>query len=64
VHIKEDVELHILSGGGVNPGVSWLLGAGVWKFPHTNFEIFGFWGTLVRHRSRHRPDRDMGVGTY
>ena len=64
LHIQEDVKLHILSGGGINPGGSWLLGAGVWEFSHTNFEIFGFWGTLVTHRSSHRPDRDMGIGTY
>jgi hypothetical protein len=64
LHIKEHVKLCIVSGGCINPEGSWLSGAGVWKFPHTNFEIFGFWGTLVRHRSRHRPDRDTGVGAY
>jgi hypothetical protein len=32
-HIQEDVKLHILLGGGVNPGGSWPFGAGVWKFP-------------------------------
>ena len=64
LHIQEDVQLHILSGGGISPGGSWLFVAGVWKFPHTNFEIFGFWGTIWTHGSRYRPDRDMGVGTY
>jgi hypothetical protein len=29
LHIKEDVKLHILSGGGINAGGSWVLGAGV-----------------------------------
>ena len=27
LHIEEDVKLHILSGGGINPGGSWVLGA-------------------------------------
>jgi hypothetical protein len=34
------------------------------EISHQNFEIFGFWGTLVMHRSSHRPAMDMGVGTY
>ena len=33
LHIQEDVKLHILSGGGINPGGSGLFVAGVWKFP-------------------------------
>jgi hypothetical protein len=41
VNIKEHVKLYILSGGGINPEGSWVFGAGVWKFPHRNFEIFG-----------------------
>jgi hypothetical protein len=45
-HIKEDVKLYILSGGGINPGGSWIFVAGVWEFPHTNFEIFWFGGTI------------------
>jgi hypothetical protein len=32
-HIQEDVKVHILLGRGLNPGGSWPLGAGVWKFP-------------------------------
>jgi len=40
LHIKEHVKLCILSGGCINPEGSWLFGAGVWEFPHTNFEIF------------------------
>jgi hypothetical protein len=64
VHIKGHVQLHILSGGRRFLRGSWLLGAGVWWFPHTNFEIFGFLGTLVRHRSSYRPAMATGVGTY
>ena len=63
-HIEEHLKLYILSGGQQFLRGSWPFGAGVWEFPHTNFEIFGFGGTLVTHRSSHRPDRDMGVGTY
>jgi hypothetical protein len=64
VHIKEDVKLNILLGGGLNPGGSWLLGAGVWKFPHTNFEIFGSGGSIWTHGSRHRLAMAMGVLVY
>jgi hypothetical protein len=39
-------------------------GAGLWKFPTGISKFLGVWGSLVRHRSSHRPDRDMGVGTY
>jgi hypothetical protein len=46
VHIKEHVKLHILSSGGVNPGGFGMVGAGVWEFSHTNFEIFWFGGTI------------------
>jgi hypothetical protein len=45
-HIKEHVKLYILLGGGVNPGGFGIVGAGVWEFSHTNFEIFGFGGTI------------------
>jgi hypothetical protein len=64
VHIKGHGKLYILLGGRFFLRGSWQLGAGVGKFPHTNFEIFGFWGSLVMHRSSHRPAMDMGVGTY
>jgi hypothetical protein len=64
VHIKGHVKLYILSGGRFFLRGSWPFGAGVWKFPHTNFEIFDFGGTICAHGSRYRPDRDMGVGTY
>jgi hypothetical protein len=63
-HIQEDVKLHILSGGGINPGGSWLLGAGVWEFSHTNFEIFGFEGTIWTNGASYRPAMAMGVATY
>ena len=50
LHIQEDVKLHILSGGGINPGGSWLFDAGDWKFPYTNFEILGCWGKFLDPR--------------
>ena len=53
-HIKEHSKLHILSSGGVNPEGSWLFVAGVWEFPHTNFEIFGFGGSKCAHASTQR----------
>jgi hypothetical protein len=63
-HIKEHVKLHILSGGGINPGGSWPFGAGVWKFPHTNFEIFVFGGTIWTNSCSHRLAMGMGVLEY
>ena len=63
-HIEEHAKLYILSGGHRLLRPSWPFGAGVWKFPHTNFEIFDFGGTICAHGSRYTPDRDMGVGTY
>jgi hypothetical protein len=63
-HIEEHVKLYILSGGGINPEGSWVFGAGVWKFPHRNFEIFGFGGTICTHRSMYRPAMTIGVPTY
>jgi hypothetical protein len=64
LYIEGHVQLHILSGGRRFLRGSWLFGAGLWKFPHTNFEIFGFGGGICTHGSSHRPDRDMGVGAY
>jgi hypothetical protein len=46
VHIKGHVKLYILSGGRFFLRGSWPFGAGDWKFPHTNFEIFWFGGTI------------------
>jgi hypothetical protein len=63
-HIQEDVKLHILSGGGINPGGSWVVGAGVWEIPHTNFEIFGFWGSIWTNGANHRLAMAMGVVPY
>ena len=63
-HIQEDIKLHIVLGGGVNPDSSWLLDVGVWDFPHTNFEIFGCWGYIWTHGSRYMPAMHKGVGTY
>jgi hypothetical protein len=64
VHIKEHSKLHILSSGGVNPGGFGIVGAGVWEISHTNFEIFGFWGTIWTNGARHRPAMAMGVLAY
>jgi hypothetical protein len=63
-HIKEDVKVHIVSGGQRFLRGSWPFGAGVWEFPHTNFEIFGFGGTIWIDDASHRPAMDMEVGTY
>ena len=41
-----------------------LFGAGVWEFPHRNFEIFGFGGTIWTHGSSYRPAMHMGVLVY
>ena len=62
--MKERVKLYIIWGGGINPEGSGVFGAGVWEFPHTNFEIFGFGGSIWTHSSSHRLDRDMGVLAY
>jgi hypothetical protein len=64
VHIKEHVKLYILSGGRSVLRGSWLFVAGVWEFPHRNFEIFGFGGTICTHDASHRAAMDMGVGAY
>ena len=64
LHIQEDVKLHILSGGGVNPGAFGIVGAGVWEFSHTNFEIFVFGGSIWTNGSSNRPAMDMGVLAY
>jgi hypothetical protein len=63
-HIKEHVKLYIVLGGRFFLRGFGIVGAGVCDFSHTNFEIFGFGGTLVRHRSRYRPAIATGVGTY
>jgi len=64
LHIQEDVKLHILSGGRFFLRGFGIVGAGVWEFSHTNFEIFGFGGTIWTNGASHRPAMDMGVGTY
>jgi hypothetical protein len=64
LHIKGYVQLHILSGGVINPGGSWLFVAGVWEFPHRNFEIFVFGGTIAGNGCPHRLAMDMGVLAY
>ena len=45
-HIKGHAKLYILSGGRLFLRGSWASGAGLWEFPHTNFEIFWFGGTI------------------
>ena len=63
-HIQEDVKLHILLGGGVNPGGSWPFGAGVWKFPMGISKFLAGKPTSEGNGGPHRPAMDMGVGTY
>jgi hypothetical protein len=64
VHIKEHAKLYILSGGQRLLRGSWPFGAGVWEFPHTNFEIFGFGGTIFTHGSRYTVAMAKEVGAY
>jgi hypothetical protein len=61
-HIQEDVKLHILLGGGLNPGGSWPFGAGVWKFPMGISKFLAGKPTLEGNDASHRQGRDMGVG--
>jgi hypothetical protein len=63
-HIKGHAKLYILSGGQRLLRGSWPFGAGVWEFPHTNFEIFVFGGYICTHGSSYRPAMDKGVWTY
>src|SRR6202035_5622699 len=62
LHIQEDVKLHILLGGGLNPGGSWPFGAGVWKFPMGISKFLAGKPTLEGNDASHRQGRDMGVG--
>jgi hypothetical protein len=63
-HIKEHVKLYILSGGRFFLRGFGIVGAGVWVFSHTNFEIFGFGGTICTHDASHRVAMAMGVLAY
>jgi hypothetical protein len=63
-HIKEHVKLYILLGGRFLLRGFGIVGAGVWEFSHTNFEIFVFGGYICTHGSIHRADRDTGAGAY
>jgi hypothetical protein len=63
-HIQEHVKLYILSGGQCFIRGSWPFGAGVWEFPHTNFEIFVFGGTIWTNRSSYSQAMAMGVPPY
>jgi hypothetical protein len=45
-HIKEHAKLYILSSGRFSLRGFGIVGAGVWEFSHTNFEIFWFGGTI------------------
>jgi hypothetical protein len=54
-HIKEHVKQCLALGGGPFPWSSWHIS-------HTNFEIFGVWGTICAHGSTHRLDIQTGVG--
>ena len=62
--MKEHVKLHFLSAGRFFLRGSWPAGAGLWEISHTNFEIFGFGGTIWIDDASHRPAMDMEVGTY
>jgi hypothetical protein len=64
LHIEEDVKLHILSGGGINPGGSWVFGAGVWIFPTEISKILAGKPTLGTNGSSHSAGMAMGVGAY
>jgi hypothetical protein len=61
-HIKEHVKLYIRPGGRHFLRGSWASGAGLWEFPHRNFEIFGVGGHICAHGSTHRLDIQTGVG--
>jgi hypothetical protein len=63
-HIKENVKLYIRPGRRFFLRGFGIVGAGVWWFPHTNFEIFGVGGHISAHGSTHRLDIQTGVGTY
>jgi|SRR3981189_252979 hypothetical protein len=45
-HIKEHVKPYVLLGGRFFLRGFGIVGAGVWEFSHTNFEIFWFGGTI------------------
>jgi hypothetical protein len=64
VHLKEDVKLHILLGGGYNPGGSWPFGAGVWKFPIGISKFLAGKPTSEGNGDPHRHDMAMGVDAY
>jgi hypothetical protein len=62
--MKEHVKLHFLSAGRFFLRGSWPAGAGLWEISHTNFEIFGFGGTIWTNRSSYSQAMDMGVEAY
>ena len=64
LHIKEHVKLYIVLGGRFFLRGFGIVGAGVCDFSHTNFEIFGFEGTICSHRYRYRLAMAMGVLAY
>jgi hypothetical protein len=63
-HIKEHAKLYIRPGGRHFLRGSWASGAGLWEFPHRNFEIFGVGGHIWTHGSGYRPAMHKGVGAY
>ena len=63
-HIKEHAKLYIRAGGRRFLRGSWLLGAGLCEFSHTNFEIFELGGSICTHGSRYRQAMAIGVPTY
>jgi hypothetical protein len=63
-HIKGQVKLYILLGGRFLLRGFGIVGAGVCDFSHTNFEIFGFGGTIWTNGASHRPAMAMVVLAY
>jgi len=64
VHLKEHAKLYILSGGRFFLRGFGIVGAGLCEFPHTNFEIFWFGGTIYTNGARYRLAMAMGVPTH
>jgi hypothetical protein len=64
LHIQGDVKLHILAGGGINPGGSWVFVTGVWEFPIGISKFLAGKPTLDGNDGPHRLAMDMPVSAY